>query len=347
LKWSSLTRRDPKALLVQRVARLRSKKGLHQSYLKHIIGSKLFEGYVKPILTGVNVPHISGTQIGNFKFSLPSLPIQRKIAAVLSAYDDLIENNNRRIALLEKMAEELYREWFVRLRFPGHEKVKIVKGVPEGWEIRAMSDIAYVIDCLHTKKPDHTDSGEGWLLQLENIKENGRFSKSFKYMISQADYEEWTKNIEVQEGDCLITNVGRIAAVAQIPRGVKAALGRNMTAIRPRDIPASFLIQYLLSPHMREEVLKKQDLGAIMDALNVRAINKLAIIVPGEDLLDKFDSTVGNIRVDIWNLIERNELLSTSRDRLLSRLMSGKIDVENLDIRFPASMKEEEVTAHA
>jgi len=98
---------------------------------------------------------------------------------------------------------------------------------------------------------------------------------------------------------------------------------------------------------MREEVLKKQDLGAIMDALNVRAINKLAIIVPGEDLLDKFDSTVGNIRVDIWNLIERNELLSTSRDRLLSRLMSGKIDVENLDIRFPASMKEEEVTAHA
>jgi type I restriction enzyme S subunit len=67
--------------------------------------------------------------------------IQRKIAAVLSTYHDLIENNNRRIAILEKMAEELYREWFVRLRFLGHEKVKIVKGVPEGWEVKRIGDI--------------------------------------------------------------------------------------------------------------------------------------------------------------------------------------------------------------
>jgi type I restriction enzyme, S subunit len=295
---------------------------------------------------GASNPTLNRNHIHKVKINIPPLPIQRKIAAVLSAYDDLIENNNRRIAILEKMAEELYREWFVRLRFPGHEKIKIVKGVPEGWEVKALKDVASVIDCLHTKKPDCLDSGEGWLLQLENIKEHGRFSASFKYLISRADYEEWTKNIEVVEGDCLITNVGRIAAIAQIPRGMKAALGRNMTAVRPRDIPPSFLIQYLLSPHMQEEVLKKQDFGAIMGALNVRAINKLTIIVPNKDLLTKFELIVGKIRFNLWNLVLQDELLTTARDRLLTRLMSGKIDVEDLDIQFPASMKEEEVVAH-
>ena len=287
---------------------------------------------------GASNPTLNRNHIHKVRIPLPPLPIQRKIAAILSAYDDLIENNNRRIAILEKMAEELYREWFVRLRFPGHEGVKIVKRVPEGWEVKTLSDVAYVIDCLHTKKPDRLEDGEGWLLQLENIGENGRFLAQERYMISRSDYIEWSKNIEVTEGDCLITNVGRIAAVAQIPRNVTAALGRNMTAVRPRDIPASFLIQYLLSPHMKNEVQRKQDFGAIMGALNVRAINKLEIVIPEARLMQKFDKTVSPIRQEINNLVEQEQLLKSTRDRLLSRLMSGKIDVEKLDIAFPKSM---------
>lgn len=190
------------------------------------------------------------------------------------------------------------------------------------------------------KKPNVTEDGEGWLLHLENIKENGRFSKTYKYQISSADYTEWTKNIEVQEGDCLITNVGRIAAIAQIPRGVKAAPGRNMTVVRPKSIPASFLIQYLLSPHMIEEVINKQDFGAIMGALNVRAINKLRIMAPEKQILELFDNSVSKIRLNLWNLFEKNEILYTTRENLLSRLMSGKINVEKIDIKFPQSMAE-------
>ena len=297
--------------------------------------------------SGSAQPQLPIKDLRRISFPYPALPIQRKIAAVLSAYDDLIENNNRRIAILEAMAAELYREWFVRLRFPGHDSVGAglkpapTKGVPEGWEVKKLSDVASVVDCLHTKKPVEIESGEGWLIQLENIKENGRFSKSYKFLISKPDYDEWTKNIEVQEGDCLITNVGRIAAVAQIPRGVKAALGRNMTAVRPLNIPSSFLIQYLLSPHMEEEVSKKQDFGAIMGALNVRAINKLEVIIPETTIMKKFNEIVSVIRTNLWGLFEKNELLASSRDRLLSRLMSGKIDVEHLDIQFPDSMKEE------
>jgi len=91
--------------------------------------------------TGSAQSQITSGDLQRLKIAVPPLPIQRKIAAILSACDDLIENNNRRIAILEKMAEELYREWFVRLRFPGHEKVKIVKGVPEGWKVKRVGEI--------------------------------------------------------------------------------------------------------------------------------------------------------------------------------------------------------------
>ncbi len=314
-------------------------------YIGYYLRSIYFRGEITAYSNPTTRASLNNGILNKLKILLPPLPIQRKIAAILSAYDELIENNNRRIAILEKMAEEIYRKWFVRLRFPGHENVKVVKGVPEGWEVKTLSDVADVIDCLHTKKPDNTDSGSGWLLQLENIGENGRFDTNCKYMINASDYDEWTKNIEVTEGDCLITNVGRIAAVAQIPKDVKAAIGRNMTAVRPRKIPACYLIQYLLSPHMQNEVQRKQDFGAIMGALNVRAIKKLEIILPSIKIMNDFINILNPIRQGICNLTSKNTILKTTRDLLLPRLISGKLDVENLDITFPPGMEEEALNA--
>lgn len=95
--------------------------------------------------SGVGVPTLNQNHLHKLRIKIPSVPIQKKIAAILSAYDDLIENNNRRIAILEKMAEEIYREWFVRMRFPGHEKVKFHKGVPDGWEINKVASIGKIV----------------------------------------------------------------------------------------------------------------------------------------------------------------------------------------------------------
>ena len=146
LKWAFIREGDPKALLVQRCARLRSSNGrLDQNFLRFVIGGPGFENYVIPITTGVNVPHISGQQILDFEFTLPPLPVQRRIAGILSAYDDLIENSQRRIRILEAMARALYREWFVQFRFPGHEKLPRVASplgnIPEGWEVNLVRDI--------------------------------------------------------------------------------------------------------------------------------------------------------------------------------------------------------------
>ena len=141
LKWARLKPHDPPSLLVQRVARLRAKLGLRQDCLTYVIGSRGFSEYVRNIMGGTNVPHISGSQIKAFKFRLPGEKEQAAIASTLSAYDDLIENNRRRLSLLEEAARLLYREWFVHFRFPGHKHVKITDGLPAGWERRTLGSV--------------------------------------------------------------------------------------------------------------------------------------------------------------------------------------------------------------
>jgi type I restriction enzyme S subunit len=148
LKFAWIRHTDPEALLVQRVARLRGTPTLDTTFLRYIIGGKAFADYIAPITTGVNVPHISPSQVAAFKFKLPPLETQQKIAAVLSAYDDLIENNRGRIGLLEEMVQRIYREWFVEFRYPGHDDVPLVESaigeIPVGWRVAEFGDCASV-----------------------------------------------------------------------------------------------------------------------------------------------------------------------------------------------------------
>jgi type I restriction enzyme S subunit len=321
LKYAWITSQDVPSLLVQRVARMRGIGGLDTKYLRYVIASPAFTDYIKPIVTGVAVPHISADQIKTFKFDLPPLPIQRRIADILSAYDDLIENNARRIRILEQMAQAIYQMMFGK----GNKK-----SLPTGWKISLLQDVAEVIDCLHSKKPIHTEDGVGIFLQLNNIGENGKLDLSQKFLLSEEDYEIWTSRIEVTEGDCVITNVGRVAAVAQIPVSVKAALGRNMTAIRPKLITPTFLIESLLSPQMMDEFHNKKDSGVIMDALNVRGIIKLELPLPPMSLLQEFEKIARPIRRRIEIMVKQNANLRQTRDLLLPRLVSGEIDVSSL-----------------
>ena len=120
---------------------------------------------------------------------------------------------------LESMARAVFRQWFME-----NEDVEL-------WEIAKLSDIADVIDCLHSKKPERQETGKPFL-QLSNILDNGLLDMADIYYITESDYDNWISRIEASMGDCVITNVGRVGAVAQIPEGVKAALGRNMTAVR-------------------------------------------------------------------------------------------------------------------
>jgi type I restriction enzyme S subunit len=326
----------------QAVALIRLKrKELLPGFLKYLLLVPSTTFYLNSLCPQSAQPNLNLTQLGKLKLPLPPLPIQKKIAAILSAYDDLIENNKRRIALLEKMAEELYREWFVRLRFPGHEGVKITKGVPEGWEVRRIGEIYHTssggtpprsINSYYNGKINWFKTGE--LTQIfvfsseEKISEQG-FSNSAAKLFSPG-----TVIIAMY---CAMTNISILTEYSCTNQACCAFLPKN-------EHYSSAYTYYLIKSILPEMVLTAH--GAAQQNLSQENIKDQKIFLPELTIIKSFTANVLPIHEEIKIFLLQNQKITETRDRLLSRLMSGKIDVENLDIRFPPSMQEEE-SAHA
>ena len=204
--------------------------------------------------------------------------------------------------------------------------------VPVGWEISNIGEISEVIDCLHSKKPAREDHGH-LLLQLNNITDNGILDISDKYLITDNDYEKWTSRMETRQGDCVITNVGRVGAVSQIPRKVKAALGRNMTAIRAKDVFPfpTFILEYLLSTLGRNEIRLNIDVGTILNALNVKSIPKLRFTHPGIDLCRHYEHLSRPLREKMERNHNENESISLLRNAIVPKLISGELRITDAE----------------
>ena len=198
--------------------------------------------------------------------------------------------------------------------------------VPKGWRVGVLRDIANVIDCLHAKKPEIIIIGSPFL-QLNNIRDDGLLDVSNLACISVTDYKKWISRIEVKSGDCVITNVGRVGAVSQIPSGFKAAMGRNMTAIRLRpEWPyPTYLIELLQSDWMMTEIENKTDTGTILNALNVKSIPSLRCVIAPHQIMRVFELISRPLRAAMEEKIDRTQTLSTLRDTLLPRLISGQL----------------------
>lgn len=307
LKWAYIKRNDPPALLVQRVARLRGRKTLDQGFLRCLISSAYFSNYIQPIVTGVNVPHISGKQIGDFKIPVLPLATQQKIAAILSAYDDLIANNQRRITLLERLAEDIYREWFVRLRFPGYNQIKIERGVPQKWAQRRFGDF-----CMLKRGYDLPDSaiepGPYPVIASTSIKAHHKFFKTMPPVI--------TTGRSGSLGDVLYVN---------------AKAWPLNTALYVKDFCGNspFLIFYTL----KNMGLENFNAGAGVPSLNRNHLNGISMVVPPPAIQTAFDAKLSPIFKLKEGLEKKVELLKATRDALLPRLISGKLNVDGLDIK--------------
>lgn len=203
------------------------------------------------------------------------------------------------------------------------------------YRLKPLSDIADVIDCLHSKKPSAVADSTYQLIQLDNIRDDGFLDMSAcKYMISQDDYKNWTRKCEIIEGDCVITNVGRIGAVSQAPYGTRAAMGRNMTCIRLKSglQLQAYFITALLSSHMRKQIQYNTDEGTIMGALNVKNIPRLLFPMFQPPVMSELEIILYPLRKEIEYNNLQNQNLAQLRDALLPRLMSGELDVSALDL---------------
>ncbi len=267
-------------------------------------------------------------------FYPPTKESQRKIAAVLSAYDDLIENNKRRIALLEKMAEEIYREWFVRFRFPGHDKVKFEKGVPGGWEVLPFSK-AVLINPVERISRDV----EKPYIRMEDL------SVSSMYFLSK-EMRTGNAGSKFRNHDVLLPRItpslenGKRGYVMTLEEDQVGIGSTEFIVLREKILTSEHIYLLTCSSDFRKHAELSMAGASGRQRVQENCFDFFLVNVPPQEIRSRFTQIVRPYFSGIKALSNENINLSSTRDLLLPRLISGKLSVENLDIRFPPSMEE-------
>lgn len=328
LKWAFIRPEDPPALLVQRCSRLRSNSStLFQGFLRYVIGSSEFEDYVRPITTGVNVPHISGSQILSFKLRLPPVSIQRRIAEILAAYDDLIENCERRIRILDEMARKLYREWFVHFRYPGHENVPLVDSalgkIPKGWTAGTVGDFFDTSSggTPSRKIPEYFGGPHQWVKTQEL---QDRFVLSTQETITDAAIARSSaklfpaRTILVAMYGATIGQLGILAA--------PAATNQACCSLVAKSGVADFGYVYLFMQEQKQQLIHLAT-GAAQPNVSQQVIRRLELVKPSAEVQILFRNIITPKYELVLQIQQVADNLRRTRDLLLPRLLSGQLDV--------------------
>ena len=315
--------------------RIRS-QDICERYLSHYFKTKAHQDWMQALCSfGATMSSLNQDIVRRISFPAPPIIVQKKITATLTAYDKLIENNQRRIALLEKMAEEIYREWFVRLRFPGHEKVKKVKGVPEGWQRTKVVTLTSYLK--RGVAPQYDDLAEGFAINQKCIRD-GKLDLSF----ARHQSRDVSADRQIRFGDVLVnsTGEGTLGRVAQVLTQLSNCIvDSHVTIVRPKhNVPIHYFGMTLKAWEVHFSTMGR---GATNQTeLSPTVIGNIEVTMPSKPLQDVFESHAEPLFAQITYLTAQNERLTRMRDLLLPRLISGKLSVEQLDIRFPPGMEE-------
>ncbi|WP_198015008.1 restriction endonuclease subunit S [Mastigocladopsis repens] len=296
---------------------------LNPNFLYYYLGESKVIAWIYNQAVGATLANLNTTIIRSIPITYPPLPTQKKITAILSAYDDLIENNTRRIKILEEMAQTLYHEWFVKFRFPGHEQTKMVDSelglIPEGWEVKKLSDICNITMGQSPKSEFYNQNQEGLPFHQGVTDFGDRFPIDRIFCTVQ--------NRIAEAGDILFSvraPVGRINLANK-----KIIIGRGLCAIRSKSANQLFVFQQLKDKFQEEDLMGG---GTIFKSVTKEDMHNLKIVAPNSILVQSFEKFVQPIFRNLEILTEKNLNLCKTRDLLLPKLISGEIDVEHLDI---------------
>lgn len=280
-----------------------------------------------------NIQHtgVSRFQYTSFKkhtvLDMPGLAIQQKIAAILCAYDDLIANNQRRITLLERMAEDIYREWFVRLRFPGHEHVPAQKGIPQGWALVSIASLGAYLNGYAFDPTQWFSAG----IPIIKIKE---MTSGVTADTPRNPGESIQKRYHFGNGEIIFSWSATL--LVKIWDQGPGLLNQHLFKVSPnQDIPKSFLFFSIKFSLPTFEALTT---GSTMKHIKRKELETVKVLQPPLSLLEQFDSVASPLLTQMLDLTRANRNLAATRDALLPRLISGKLAVDGLDIRFPPEM---------
>ncbi len=275
----------------------------------------------KKISQGAAQDNLSWEKLSTILFPAPPIEVQKRIADMLSTYDDLIENNQKQIKLLEEAAQRLYKEWFVDLRFPGYETTPITDGIPEGWKRDEVNSIIDLLSGFAFKSADFTDAGAYKIVTIKNV-QDGMFDGHNVSRIAEVP-TKMPKHCYLNNGDILLSltgNVGRVCVV----NGNNYLLNQRVAKLKS-DYPA-FAYCLFRSNDMFVEMGNLAN-GAAQQNLSPIKTGQIKILIPPVELLIRFEEVVTVYMKQMLNLNEQIELLQETRDRLLPKLMNGEIEV--------------------
>lgn len=287
--------------------------------------------------TDAAVPGLNREVALQQEVKIPPILTQRKIAAILSAYDDLIENNLRRIKILEEMARTIYREWFVKFRFPGHEKVRMVDSplgkIPEGWEV---TQIGKVIELLgggtpSTKEPSYWENGNiDWYRPSDLTASGFMFIAGSSKKITRLGLEKSSARL-FPAYSLMMTSRATIGVISINTK--EACTNQGFITCVPSDRLSVFHLYFWVKEN-REKIISVAS-GATFKEISRGEFREFPILVPPSSIEQTFNDIVEPICRLIENLIKKSHNLRQTRDLLLPKLISGEIDVSELDIKIP------------
>ncbi len=312
-------------------------------FLYYYLGESKVIAWIYNQAVGATLANLNTTIIRSIPITYPPLPTQKKITGILSAYDDLIENNTRRIKILEEMAQTLYHEWFVKFRFPGHEHIKMVDSelglIPEGWEVKKLGNYIKTQKGFAFKSQWYQDSGVP-LVKVSNFTEDSIDTQNL-ICISEEIAQQYKKH-KLDSNDIIIQTVGSWASnpksvvgkVIRVPRQAqKSLLNQNAVKLIP-EIPLNetFLYYLLKRNDFKNYIIGCAQGAASQASITLDSIREFKFLLPSIELLNSFY----NLTYSIWELVNnlsiKNISISQTRDLLLPKLISGEIDVEHLEI---------------
>ena len=302
---------------------VKGNKTVDNKFLYYVLSDNNFFNYSTVTSKGTKMPR--GSKNAIMKYWVPDLdlPTQRKIADILSSYDELIKANNERIELLEQVAQELYREWFVCFRFPGYENVEFENGLPEGWKIKRMNEFCYVTDGTHdTPKPVDV----GVPLVTGRCISSGFVDFDAAYNISEADHEGIKKRSGLKSGDILFSNIGTVGNCCIVDYDREFSV-KNVIIFKPETMRDTAYLYYWMTSSTIQEIFGIQTNGASQQFVGLTFMRKYKLLVPKDDILEAFADKVLPIVEQKRLLHQENLNLAAQRDMLLPRLMSGKLEV--------------------
>jgi len=318
--------------------RIRPRREINSAFLYYVFLNIGRTNGFAPYFTGATIKHLPREQLAKIPIRFPDLEMQKAIAAILQAYDDLIATNQRRIALLEDAARRIYREWFVHLRFPGHETVPVVDGVPRGWRKATLGTVCDETpgasvqtgpfgSQLHSY--DYTEMGVPVVMPQDIVGDRIRTTK-IAYVA-----DDTAKRLErhaLQRLDIVFPRRGDIAKRALVETSQEGYLcGTGCLRIRlAGNVLHPLFLYCVLADPLVVKWIEGQAVGATMLNLSATILRSLEIIVPITAVQAAFTSVTAGLREQVSTLEEQNEKLAHARDLLLPKLMSGQLDVSGI-----------------